>query len=253
MMNGLPYMSAGTGPPLVVLLHTPQAANPTGLARWSTMRMVRPFSEHFTVYVVNRPPGLPPTTMMADLAAVYAQAITTTFEGPVRMLAISTGGSIALQLAADHPDLVDRLVLAGTAATLGPVGRRAQRTYIERAHQGRRPSPALAEIVTESEIGRRLLKGLLWLSDSGQKDHTDAVTVLNAEDGFDLRGRLHDIKAATLLIQGGKDLVYPLELARQTVEGIPDAQLIVYPGQSHSATFTDKRFAPDALAFLTDR
>ena len=32
MMNGLPYLSAGAGPPLVVLLYTPQAANPTGLA-----------------------------------------------------------------------------------------------------------------------------------------------------------------------------------------------------------------------------
>jgi pimeloyl-ACP methyl ester carboxylesterase len=252
MLNGLPYLSVGKGPPLIVLLYTPQAANPTGLARWSTMRMVRPFTKDFTVYVLNRPPGLPPTTTMPGLAAVYAQAIETTFEGPANMLAISTGGSIALQLAADHPNLVDRLVLAGTACTLGPVGKRAQRAYIERARQGRRPSPALAEIVTESAIGRRLLKGLLWLSDSGQKDHTDAVTVLNAEDGFDLRGRLHDIKAATLLIQGGKDLVYPLELARQTVEGIPDAQLVVYPGRSHSGTFTDKRFAPDALAFLTD-
>ncbi|MEV0145447.1 MULTISPECIES: alpha/beta hydrolase [unclassified Nonomuraea] len=252
MMNGLPYLSAGDGPPLVVLLYTPQAANPTGLARWSTMRMVRPFTKHFTVYVVNRPPGLPSTTTMADLAALFAQAIKTTFDGPVHMLAISTGGSIALQLAADHPDLVDRLVLAGTAFTLGQVGRRAQRAYIQRARQGKRPSPALAEIVTESAIGRRLLKGLLWLSDGSHKDYADAVTVLNAEDGFDLRGRLHDIKAATLLIQGGKDLVYPLELARQTIEGIPDAQLVVYPGRNHSGTFTDKRFAPDALAFLTD-
>ncbi|MFC4115172.1 alpha/beta fold hydrolase [Nonomuraea zeae] len=252
MMNDLPHLSAGAGPPLVVLLYTPRAANPTGLARWSTMRMVRPFTQHFTVHIVNRPPGLPPTTTMADLATVYARGITSAFDGPVNVLAISTGGSIALQLAADHPDLVDRLVLGGTAATLGPAGRRAQRAYMERARQGKRPSPALAEIVTESAVGRRLVKGLLWLSDSGHEDHTDAVTVLQAEDGFDLRGRLADIKAATLLIQGGKDLVYPLDLARQTVEGIPDAQLVVYPDRGHSGTFTDKRFAPDALAFLTD-
>lgn len=250
MLNGLPYLSAGSGPPLVVLLFTPQAANPTGLARWSTMRMLRPFTEHFTVHVVNRPPGLPSTTTMADLAAVYAAAIRSTFDGPVNVLAISTGGSIALQLAADHPDLVRRLVLGGTACTLGPVGKRAQRGYIERARQGKRPSPALAEVVTESNIGRRLLAGLLWLSDGSREDHTDAVTVLSAEDGFDLRGRLHDVKAPTLLIQGEKDLVYPVELARQTVDGIPDARLVVYAGRSHSGTFNDKRFARDALAFL---
>jgi hypothetical protein len=41
-----------------------------------------------------------------------------------------------------------------------------------------------------------------------------------------------------------------MELATQTVEGIPHATLVVYPGRSHSSTFNDKRFAPDALAFL---
>lgn len=250
MMNGLPHLSFGQGPPLVVLLYTPRAAAPEGPARWSMTRMLRPFAEHFTVHVVIRPPGLPPATTMAELAAVYAGAIEARFEDLVKVLAVSTGGSVALQLAADHPHLVDRLALGGTAATLGPVGRRAQRAYIDRARQGRRPSPALAEVVTESAIGRRLLAALLWLSDGGGADHTDAVTMLNAEDGFDLRGRLSDIRAPTLLVQGGEDVVYPVELARQTVEGIPDARLIVYQGRSHSRTFTDKRFARDTLAFL---
>ena len=36
---------------------------------------------------------------------------------------------------------------------------------------------------------------------------------------------------------------------RAFVPGIPDARLVVYSGRSHSRTFTDKRFAPDALAF----
>lgn len=96
---------------------------------------------------------------MAELATVYAAGLQAGFPGPVNVLGISTGGSIALQLAADHPELVGRLVLAGTAYTLGPIGRRAQRGYVERAERGGRPSPALADVVTESAIGRRLLRG----------------------------------------------------------------------------------------------
>ncbi|MEV5828041.1 alpha/beta hydrolase [Spirillospora sp. NPDC052242] len=103
--------------------------------------------------------------------------------------------------------------------------------------------------MTVSAIGQALVKALGWVAD-GRKDHTDAATMLNAEDGHNLRDRLHDIKAPTLLIQGGKDLVYPLELARQTAHGIPGARLISYPGKNHAATFTDDRFASDALAFL---
>jgi len=246
----LPLLTVGQGPPLVVLLYTPQAANPTGMARWSTMRLVRPFADRFTVHVVNRPPGLPPTTTMAELAGVYARGLKAMVGGPVDVLGISTGGSIALQLAADHPELVDRLVLGGTACTLGPIGKRAQRGYIQRAEAGERPSPALAEVVTGSPIGQRLLAGLLWLSDGHRKDHTDAVVVLRAEDEFDLGGRLRDISAPTLMIQGERDRVYPLELARRTAQGIPGAKLIVYDGVGHNGTFTGKRFARDVLAFL---
>ncbi|WP_371779628.1 alpha/beta fold hydrolase [Streptosporangium subroseum] len=249
MMGGLPCLSIGDGPPLIVLLFTPQAATPTGLGRRYLMRTVKPFTEHFTVHVLNRRPGLSPTTTMAELAAHYAGAIETTFTSPVNVLGMSTGGSLALQLAADRPDLVGRLVLGGTACVLGPIGKRAQRAYIERARRGQRPSPALAELVTESTISRTLVKALGWLAD-GRKDHIDAATMLNAEDGFDLRGRLHDVKAPTLLVQGEKDLVYPLELARQTACGIADVRLVVYPGRGHGGTFTDKRFSADALAFL---
>ena len=74
--------------------------------------------------------------------------------------------------------------------------------------------------------------------------------MLNAEDGFDLRHRLRDVTAPTLLIQGEKDLAYPLELARQTAESIPGTRLISYPGRSHAATFTEDRFVPDVLGFL---
>lgn len=239
--------------PLAVLLFTPRGGEITGSARWSAMRMLRPFAGRFDVRLVNRPKGLPPTITMPELAAVYAERFAAAFEGPVPVLAISTGGSIALQLAVDHPGLVDRLVLGGTAHTLGRLGRQAQRAYMERALDGRRPSPALADIVTTSPPGRRLLRPLLWLSDGAGEDRTDAVAVLHAEDGFDLRGRLGEITAPTLLIQGARDLVYPLELARQTAEGIPRARLVVYDNRGHSATFTDRRFARDALAFLHGR
>ncbi|WCD87340.1 hypothetical protein KPP03845_103717 [Streptomyces xanthophaeus] len=65
-------------------------------------------------------PCLPPTTAMARLAAVHADAIRAAFSGPVNVLGLSTGGSLALQLAADRPELVGGLVLGGTSCTLGP-------------------------------------------------------------------------------------------------------------------------------------
>ena len=245
-------MSIGSGPPLMVLLFTPEAGELSGLTRWSLMRLVRPFAEHFTVRVPNRAPGLPPDTTMAELAAHYADAVTGSATGPVHVLGLSTGGSLALQLAADRPELVDRLVLGATAHSPGAVGERAQRAYVERARRGRRPSSALAEAVTGSPMAQAVLRPVLWLSD-GRTDHTDAATMLNAENNADLRERLHGIRAPTLLIHGERDLVYPRELAELTAESIPDARLVSYPGRGHAGTLRDRRFARNALAFLAAR
>jgi pimeloyl-ACP methyl ester carboxylesterase len=108
--GGLPYLAVGQGPPLVVFSpFTAEHANPTGQQRRFYLRPLAPLARHFTVYLVNRKPGLRPGSTIADLAADYAQALERTFNGPVAIMGISTGGSIAQQFAIDHPELVDRL------------------------------------------------------------------------------------------------------------------------------------------------
>ncbi|KPC80738.1 MULTISPECIES: alpha/beta fold hydrolase [Streptomyces] len=89
----------------------------------------------------------------------------------------------------------------------------------------------------------------------GRREYHDAATMLAAEDGFDLRSRLREIKAPTLLLQGEEDIVYPLDLARQTVKGIPDARLVVYQERSHSATSSvdSKKASPRASTRPTVR
>jgi pimeloyl-ACP methyl ester carboxylesterase len=125
LAGGLPYLAVGHGPPLVVLSgFTAEHANPTGAARRFALR---PLARHFTVYVVNRKPALPPGATITDLAGHYAHALQGTFSEPVSIVGISTGGSIAQQLAIDHPQLVGRLVLVAAACRLGPAGRRMQR------------------------------------------------------------------------------------------------------------------------------
>jgi pimeloyl-ACP methyl ester carboxylesterase len=122
MAGGLYYMVEGSGPPLVMFnTVTPNYKNPRGIARWAARRFIKPLTQHFTVYMVGRRPGLSVGTTMADIAADYAHALADAFKGDaVIILGISTGGSIALQFAADYPELVQKLVLASTAYRLGP-------------------------------------------------------------------------------------------------------------------------------------
>jgi hypothetical protein len=52
------------------------------------------------------------------------------------------------------------------------------------------------------------------------------------------------------VIGGDRDAFYSAELFRQTVEGIPRADLALYSGRGHMSTGLDPRFLPDILSFL---
>jgi pimeloyl-ACP methyl ester carboxylesterase len=165
---------------------------------------------------------------------------------------MSSGGSIAMQVAADHPDAIRRLVLVGAAARVGDAARAAQMRYIDAVAAGKRGAHHLAPMKVSSKLGAKLLAPVMWLADPlvRPRDPSDMVAFARAEDAFDLRDRLHDIVAPTLVIGGGRDEVYSAELLRATAEGVRDGRLISYDGASHAAVFTDRRLGPDVADFL---
>ena len=80
------------------------------------LRAFLPLTPRFTVYLVNRKPGLKSGSSLDDLADQYADAITHQFTDPVHVVGISTGGSVAQLLAIHDGPLVRRLVLFASAA-----------------------------------------------------------------------------------------------------------------------------------------
>jgi pimeloyl-ACP methyl ester carboxylesterase len=253
---GLPCLSFGDGPPLVVFPGLGMTnANPTGFQRWGELRLLAPLAHAFTVYRIGRRVGLEPGTTMTDLANDYAGALEE-FAGTVDVLGISTGGSIALQLAADRPELVRRLVVAGAAYRLSEQGREFQRRVAALAAAGdrRKMSQMQAPDVAESPLGRRIAGGILWLAGPlfirRSWNPSDMIATIMAEDIFDIGDRLGEITAPTLVIGGGRDRFYPPQLFRETAEGIPNARLILYENRAHGGTFADRRFGRDAVAFL---
>ena len=258
LSGGLPFLAVGQGPPLVVFsAFTAEHANPTGRARRFYLQPLGPLARQFTVYLVNRKPGLRPGSTIAELAGHYAEALARAFTGPVVVVGISTGGSIAQQFAIDHPQLVRRLVLVATACRLGPAGRRMQRDLARFTLAGRprrawaATGPALATTI----VGGRLSAALLWLF--GPKLHpedpSDMLVVIDAEDRFDAAPQLQRITAPTLVIAGERDRYYTPELFWETADGIPGARLRLYRGKGHASisSFTYKPAVREILGFLT--
>src|SRR4051794_10554545 len=129
---------------------------------------------------------------MAELAEEHADAIRSLGVGPVDVAGISTGGSIAQQLAADHPDVVDRLMLLATVCRLAPDGRALQRRVAARIRRGapRQALAAMMAALVPPGRGQLAAMALAWLAgprlpDAGD-DLADMANTIDAEDAFDL-------------------------------------------------------------------
>jgi pimeloyl-ACP methyl ester carboxylesterase len=255
LYGGLPYLAVGAGPPLVVFSGlSAEHANPTGLARRFELQTLKPMARHFTVYAVNRKPGLPAGSTIKDLAGQYAEAIAHEFPGPVCIQGISTGGSIAQQFAIDHPHLVRRLVLAATACRLSPHGREVQRRFAELVKEGRprRAYAALGPTLAATAAGGRAFAVMMWLFGGSQRvdDPSDMLVTVAAEDVFDASSQLHRITAPTLLVAGGRDRFYSPELFSETAERIADARLRLYQDKGHAGVMTHKPAIREIVDFL---
>ncbi|PXX68374.1 pimeloyl-ACP methyl ester carboxylesterase [Nocardia tenerifensis] len=254
LRHGMPYLAMGTGRPLVFLRwFTPDHANPRGWMRESELKMLAPLARHFRVYAVNRAPGMAEGTTMADIAAEHADALRAEFGEPVDVLGVSSGGSVALQLAADHPAAVRRLVIVSSGYRLDPLAKEGQIRYGEAAFAGRRALHLMAPTTVSSPLLARAAGAALWLIDplARPRNPVDTLAFVRAEDGFDLSDRLGEITAPTLVIGGERDAAYSLENFRYTADGIPNSRLLIYPGTGHMGVPKHSRFPRDVTDFLT--
>lgn len=254
-MGKLEYFAVGAGPPAVFLGGlSPETGVESG--EWMNVGMVKPFAKERRVHFFNRRPRLPTGMTMADIAREHADAIRDGFAGPVDVLGISTGGSIAQQLAADHPDVVRRLVLLSSACRLGAKGRELQRRVAARIRRGaeRQAMAVMAAGLVPPRRGQLAAGVLGWLTAPkvlpGPEDLADMATTIEAEDTFYLGDCANPIAAPTLIMAGSEDRFYSPELFEETARLIPGSRLRVFEGRGHVTVTMHPKLAPEVRRFL---
>src|ERR1700722_1853166 len=159
------------------------------------------------------------------------------------VLGFSLGGMIAQQLAADHPEMVRRIILTGT----GPRGGEGM-VFEELSADELDDEVGLImnAFFTQSEpskvAGRAYLERLELRADnpdapvSKQAARAELAAirewgVIPKTDRFAVLGQIHH---PTLIVHGSKDVVIPIN-AFLLAQHLPNAQLIMYPDASHGA------------------
>jgi pimeloyl-ACP methyl ester carboxylesterase len=145
------------------------------------------------------------------------------------LLGHSFGGRVSILLAATHPELVERLVLVDSAGLRPELGAK-QRAAAPVSKLGR----AAAGLPLVGGLAERL-RGR-WHQAAGAEDYANAgplrgtfVKVVN----HDLRDRLPQVQAPTLLLWGADDDATPARDGETMAALIPDARLLVFPGAGH--------------------
>lgn len=257
--NGLPYASFGNGAYKLVIFNALDFKHepPSGPFLRMVVGAFGCFTDRYTVYLVNRKRGLPNGYSIGDMSEDYATTIRDELGGPVDIMGMSLGGSIAQHFAVDYPNLVRRLVIASCAYRGSDEGDKVAMRLRELvlAHKWRAASATLGDCMFANQAKRYLFRLLMWIfpmlySPTGPSDGVIEIeAVPNYE--YDFKERLAEIKVPTLVVGGDQDIFYPATLLRETAAGIPNARLILYEGLGHGAMFT-KQLARDVLAFLTE-
>jgi pimeloyl-ACP methyl ester carboxylesterase len=258
--NGLPFNRFGRGKDDLVIFQGLQFENKplSGLAARFVLNLYDPLAIDYTIHSVTRRPGLPHGYTIGDMARDYATMIEREFKGSIDIVGLSTGGMIAQQFAADHSHLVRRLVIHSGAHRLSDEAREFQMRVRDLARE-RKWRDAYATVLaymspTDGIKGRFARVGIWAAAPFGRflfgrpADPSDLVVTYDASNNHTFQDRLAEIKAPTLVIAGVDDPFYTPQLFRETAEGIPGAQLILYEGVGHPAS--GKQFSRDVLSFL---
>ncbi len=220
-------------------------------------RTMAPLLNEYTVYTIGRRPDLPAGYHFDKMARDYAEMIRNEIKVAVDITGTSTGGQICQYLAADHPDIVRKVVLLSSAYRLSEQGVRIERESADWFVKGKveKCLVALMKGMYQPGISRTLflfftsLFGKLMI---GKIQHpNDFLIEVEADRVMNFKDRLGEIKAPTLIISGEQDQFYSAKDVEDTAACIPNSTLKFYPGYGHNLTMSNmKRVVEDMRAFL---
>ena len=224
-------------------------------------------AHHHVIAFDNRGVGSTAGKVPRDIEQMGADAISfieAIGHHEVDLFGFSLGGAVAQMVALQRPDLVRRMVLAGTgprggggiwkmpfivggAYTKAFLTRKDPRHFLffPRSDEGKRAATKYFERLAERTQDRdRVISG------QARRAQLRAITAGGLHEPDDLSA----IKIPVLIANGDNDLMVSSDHSVGMARRLPDAKLVIYPHSGHGGIFQYHReFVPEMLTFLGDR
>jgi pimeloyl-ACP methyl ester carboxylesterase len=248
-----------TGVPVVFLTHLAAV-----LDNWDPRVVDGVAAKHRVITFDNRgvgaSTGATPNTIqaMARDAVIFIRALGLT---KVDLFGFSMGGMIAQVIAQDEPQLVRKLVIAGT----GPAGGEGIRNVTRISHLDTVrglltfQDPKQFLFFTRTPNGRRAGKEFLARLKERTQDRDKAISLrsygaqLKAIHrwGLERPADLSVIRQPVLVANGESDRMVPTKNSSDLARRLPDSELVIYPDAGHGGVFQfHGQFVNKALEFL---
>lgn len=253
------YEQHGEGEPLILI-----PGFGTGL--WIWFKQVPRLAEHFRVITfdprgIARSEGGDHFASMVMLAEDVKELLVALDIERAHIVGASFGGFVAQEFALGHPEMTDTLVLCCTsfggtghippsAETLAALASTKGLNTAERVRENLLLAFSPEYIKAEPKEIERVIE----LREANFVPEHVYLHQLQAAMGFDLSARVDQIKAPTLVITGDADIIVPMENSRNLASRIPQAELRVISGGSHTF-FIEKaeEFNQAVIEFIADR
>jgi 3-oxoadipate enol-lactonase len=241
----LAWREAGSGP-LVVFLHG------LGMTRTGFDPQLSALADRYRCVAWDMPGYGLSTPLAGGLSyARVADAVVRLIDAlgaeDAHLAGLSMGGQIALHTALRHPGRVRSLVLMDSSPAFGLDGTDPEewkRLRLDALDAGASPA-SMAEAVLRSVMAPDVEPGAVAIAAASMARVSSAGLRAAVEllPTHDVRGRLGEIAAPTLVLVGERDAETPLAYSEELASGIPGAMLEIIPGAGHISNLE----APEAV------
>lgn len=219
---------------------------------WLLAGSYKRFFKDYTVYMFSRKNDLPEGYSIKEMADDQAEAMKSLGIDRAIVMGVSQGGMISQFLAANYPDLVEKLILVVTAPYANDTIKGVVSKWIDMARNDTHTNLMLdtAEKVYTKEFNEKNKKYLPMLARFTKPASYDRFLInAHAIMNFDAREELPKIKCPTLIMAGNRDNTVGNDAPYELKAGIADSEMMIFDGLGHGLFEEDKTFYNKVLDY----